>query len=275
VDRGSLRRGRVSDAQLTRLAAHLTERDRQIALDCYEHHALTTGQLYRLHFAFEQNARRRLLTLYQLRVIDRFRPFTQRSSGSAPYHWVLDEAGVHIVATHRGRDRHELRWQHDRALSLASSAKLAHHIEVNEFFARLAHDAAHAGGALAEWYGERTLHDLFDGGLTPDSYGVLTLAGRPSMHLLLELDRGTEPAERLRDKAARYADALPDGPLAQEDPLVILAVPSPARARTVATAIADTRAPVAVTVWNAATTQSTLQIVIDAAQRHAAAAVSA
>jgi hypothetical protein len=47
---GNLRRGRVSDERLTRLAAHLTGRDRQIALDCYEHTVLTTGQLGRLHF---------------------------------------------------------------------------------------------------------------------------------------------------------------------------------------------------------------------------------
>ncbi|MHB1539394.1 MAG: replication-relaxation family protein [Solirubrobacteraceae bacterium] len=248
----SLRPARVSDAQITRLAARLTERDRQIAIDCYEHHVLTTGQLQRLHFAFEQNARRRLLTLYTLRVLDRFRPYTARGAGSAPYHWVLDEAGAHIVAVHRGRDRHDLRWQRDRTLSIASSTKLTHHIEVNEFFARLADEAARAGGALSEWYGERTLHDIFDGALTPDSYGVITLPNRPPIHLLLELDRGTETTDRLREKATRYADILPDSPLADMAPLTVLAVPTPARARTATAAVAETGAPINVVVWSAA-----------------------
>jgi hypothetical protein len=31
-------------------ASRLTERDRQVALDCYDHYVLTTGQLQRLHF---------------------------------------------------------------------------------------------------------------------------------------------------------------------------------------------------------------------------------
>jgi hypothetical protein len=148
----------VSDAQLTRLAAHLTDRDRQIALDCYEHTVLTTGQLGRLHFTgiAEQTTRRRLLMLYGLRVLDRFRPLLPRGLGSAPHHWVLDEAGAHIVAAEHQISRPELRYQHAAALSVADSIKLTHHIEVNEFFCRLHADAARAGGKLAEWYGERT-----------------------------------------------------------------------------------------------------------------------
>jgi hypothetical protein len=266
------RRGRVSEAQLTRLAAHLTGRDRQIALDCYEHTVLTTGQLGRLHFTgiAEQTARRRLLMLYELRVLDRFRPLLPRGQGSAPHHWVLDEAGAHIVAAEHQISRPELRYQHAAALSVADSIKLTHHIEVNEFFCRLHADATHAGGALSEWYGERTLHRFFHGRLTPDSYGVLRLPDRPPIHLLLELDRGTEPSQRLREKAARYASALPRSTLSEHDPLVILAVPSAARAETATAAIAHTAAPITVVVWSAAATRSTLQIVTDTAQRRSA-----
>ncbi len=265
------RRGRVSDAQLTRLAAHLTSRDRQIALDCYEHTVLTTGQLGRLHFTgiAEQTTRRRLLMLYELRVLDRFRPLLPRGQGSAPHHWVLDEAGAHIVAAEHQISRPELRYRHAAALSVADSIKLTHHIEVNEFFCRLHAEATRAGGALSEWYGERTLHRLFHGRLTPDSYGVLRLPERPPIHLLLELDRGTEPSQRLREKAARYASALPRSTLSEHDPLVILAVPSAARAETATAAIADTAAPITVVVWSATATRSALQIVTDTAQRHA------
>ena len=266
------RRGRVSEAQLTRLAAHLTDRDRQIALDCYEHTVLTTGQLGRLHFTgiAEQTARRRLLMLYGLRVLDRFRPLLPRGLGSAPYHWVLDEAGAHIVAAEHQISRPELRYQHVAALSVADSIKLTHHIEVNEFFCRMHADAARAGGKLAEWYGERTLHRFFHGRLTPDSYGVLRLPDRPPIHLLLELDRGTEPSQRLCEKATRYARTLSRSTLSEHDPLVILAVPTAARAETATAAVARTDVQITVVVWSATATRSTLQIVTDTAQRHSA-----
>jgi hypothetical protein len=269
---GNPRRGRVSDAQLTRLAAHLTGRDRQIALDCYEHTVLTTGQLGCLHFTgiAEQTARRRLLMLYELRVLDRFRPLLPRGQGSAPHHWVLDEAGAHIVAAEHQISRPELRYQHAAALSVADSIKLTHHIEVNEFFCHLHADAARAGGKLAEWYGERTLHRFFHGRLTPDSYGVLRLPDRPPIHLLLELDRGTEPSQRLHEKAMRYARTLPRSTLSEHDPLVILAVPTAARAETATAAVARTDAQITVVVWSATATRSTLQIVTDTAQRHSA-----
>ena len=138
-------------------------------------------------------------------------------------------------------------------------------IEVNELVTRLAHDTRQAGGTLAEWYGERTLHALFDGALTPDSYGKCSDSpSRPPAHLLLELDRATETAERLREKATRYGDLLPDSPLADTNPLVILAVPTPARARTATAAVAGTHAPLAVVVWSPASTHSALATVTTA-----------
>ncbi|HWX97589.1 MAG TPA: replication-relaxation family protein [Solirubrobacteraceae bacterium] len=258
------RRGRVSDAQLTGLAAHLTERDRQIARDCYEHRVFTTRQLERLHFSDPRAGRRRLLTLYRLRVLDRFRPRLPLGDGSAPYHWVLDEAGAQIVAAQQGIDRQQLRYSHTAALSVADSAKLAHHIEVNDLFTRLARDAAQAGGALAEWYGERTMHSILHA-ITPDGYGVLRLPDASPIHLLLELDRATEPAARLREKARRYARSIPRSTLRQANPLILLAVPSVARARTATAAVANTGAPIAVTVWSAASTGSVFAIVTEAA----------
>ncbi len=57
--------------------------------------------------------------------------------------------------------------------------------------------------------GERTIHGLFDGLVWPDGYGVLTLPDRAPLHLLLELDRTTEPAITLLDKATRYAKVTP------------------------------------------------------------------
>ena len=113
------RAGRVGAAAIAALASRLTERDQLVALACYEHRALTTEQLRRLYFGSSRRACARLAQLQQLRVLDRFRPPRQPGEGSAPYHWVLDEAGAHIAAEALGVERSELRWRHQAAIGIA------------------------------------------------------------------------------------------------------------------------------------------------------------
>jgi hypothetical protein len=84
-------------------------------------------------------------------VLDRFRPSLPMSEGTAPYHWVLDEAGAHIVAAHRDIERRSLRWRHTDAIGVAYSGKLRHHIEINEFFSLLSQQVEAEHGRLAEW----------------------------------------------------------------------------------------------------------------------------
>jgi len=104
------RPGKITATHLTTLGSRLTDRDRQIALDCYDHHVLTTEQLMRLHFGGLRTTTLRLGTLYQLRVLDRFRPPRRRpGTGTNPYHWILDEAGAHVVAAQRDMERRRLR----------------------------------------------------------------------------------------------------------------------------------------------------------------------
>jgi Replication-relaxation len=100
---------------------------------------------------------------------------------------------------------------------------------VNEFFVRLAVEARAAGGALREWYGERTTQRLLDGIAAPDGYGVIALPDRNPLHLLLELDRGTEPLRRIREKVDRYAKAIPRSELADAEPLVLFLAPTVTR----------------------------------------------
>lgn len=261
-----LRPRKVTDAHIAAVGGRLTERDRQIALDCYEHQVLTTEQLHRLYFPSNRATLYRLDALYALRVLDRFRPFWHRGQGSTPYHWILDEAGAHIIAAEQRIERCELRWRHTTALAIAASPTLAHRVETNEFFTRLAQDAAAAHGALTEWYGERTTHHMLDGIVKPDGYGVLTLPGRDPIHLLLELDRDTEPTERLREKATRYARAIPRSALRHANPLVLFAVPTERRAQTVIAVVANAGASIAVVDWSSAST-STLAVVIAARQQ--------
>lgn len=245
------RLGRITAEHVRDLAEHLTDRDRRIAVECYEQHVLTTDQIQRLYFPGPRSASRRLQTLYRLRVLDRFRPVRQRGEGTAPYHWVLDEAGALLVADHKGVPRRELRYSHADALAIATSRNLTHHVESNEFFTRLAVEASRTGGSLSEWYGTRTLARLFANASVPDGYGVLTLPDRAPLHLLLELDRGTESSRVLQKKAETYAATLPYTSLCDVRPLVVFAVPSERRAKTTTAAIANSGAPVAVVVWSA------------------------
>jgi Replication-relaxation len=252
---------RLTEGEVGSLAAHITERDRRIALDCYEHHVLTTDQLWRLHFTHIRGAERRLRQLYELRVLEHFRPQPKVGEGSHPYHWILDEAGALLVADWKGIDRSELRYTRDDGLRLAGSRNLTHHVEANEFFVRLALEAHSAGGELREWFGVRTLAYMFSGAVVPDGYGVLVMPGARPLHVLLELDRATEAAQVLRDKAKRYAEALPHSSLRDRHPLVILAAPTARRARSASTAVANTAAPLSVTVWNRETRRSLLATV--------------
>jgi hypothetical protein len=243
------RAGRVGAAAIAALASRLTERDRLVALACYEHRVLTTEQLRRLHFGSSRRCRDRLERLYRLRVLDRFRPQLQPGRGSAQHHWVLDEAGGHVVAACLGLERSELRWRHQAAIAISRSAKLDHQLAVNELFTLLAEEARTAGGRLAEWWGERRCLAALGGLAAPDAYGTLVLPGRRPVSFLLELDRGTEDHERLRQKARRYAKALPRSILADEQPLLLVAVPTPARRDNTAATLAASSLPIRVLVW--------------------------
>jgi hypothetical protein len=262
---------RFTAQNMVRLASHLTERDRRIALDCFEHHVLTSSQIKRLYFSDTRTTTARLDVLYRLRVLDRFRPSLPRGRGTAPYHWILDEAGALIAAADKDVERAKLGWQHTVAVGVATSPKLAHHVEVNEFIVRLAVEAAHAGGCLSEWYGERTLHRFLGGRLIPDSYAVPSLPDQPQLHVFVELDRGTETLERLRQKAERYEQTLRWGYVREFDPLVLFVVPSERRARTVTDTLAGMSPSLAVIVWNSASSYPPLMAVLnaDARRQHA------
>jgi hypothetical protein len=243
------RAGRVGAAAIAALASRLTERDRLVALACYEHRVLTTEQLRRLHFPSRRSAELRLAQLYELRVLDRFRPRRQPGEGSAPYHWILDEAGAHVVAACLELERSELAWRRQRALSLSRSQTLTHQLEVNELLTRLTEEARRAGGRLVEWWGERRCLAALDGQAAPDGYGKLLLPDRRAVSFLLEHDRGSEDHYRLRQKARRYDKALPRSPLADEEPLLLITVPSQLRRDNAAAALAGADLPIRVAVW--------------------------
>ena len=233
-----------------RLAGRLTDRDRQIAEDCFEHRVLTTEQLRLLHFTTQRIATRRLGKLHQLRVLERFRPTFQLGEGSSPHHWILGPAGAYVVAAGRGLDRDQLPWTRQPPETVAKSAALDHRRDTNEFATLLIEEVRAAGGTVPEWRGERGARDLLDGIVIPDSYLILQRPSAPPLHLLLEIDRSTEDHGRLLTKARRYAKAIPRSTLRHSNVLVLLVVPSARRAQTVAATLARGPWPIAVEPWS-------------------------
>jgi Replication-relaxation len=185
-------------------AARLTERDRAICEELYEQRVLTSLQVRELHFQSNYRARKRLLELHRLAVLDRFRPY--RRQGSYPYHYLLDELGAAVVASERGLEPRELEWSRARSLKLASSGQLQHLVQANGFFTKLIEALRPRRGlALLDWWGQRRCAQVWGELVRPDGYCALARNG-DLLELCLEWDRGSEPLGRLADKLVRYAE---------------------------------------------------------------------
>ena len=197
---------RIGADRVFELARHLTERDREVALCLYEQQVLTTDQLTLLFFSSRRRAQDRLLFLYRQRVLDRFYPVSIRHAGKPQAHWLLDEAGAHLVAASLDLDRKQLPWQ--RREDWRSHPQLAHRLEVNRFITDLI-EATLPDPTLgvASWFGPRQaasrLGERMRGTVRPDAELIAaTTAG--AVDLLLEWDRGTETLDRLDEKLRRY-----------------------------------------------------------------------
>jgi hypothetical protein len=160
----------------------------------HEHRVLTTTQITWLAFGTTRAATARLLALYQLRAIDRFRPLTP--SGSAPLHFVLDEAGACLLAAEDGITIAQLGYRRDRALAIALSVQLAHATGTNSVFCALAAQGRQAGNAaLTCWWSERRCAVLWGDLARPDGYGQWT-EHTPGGTAVTDFSSSTTPAAR-------------------------------------------------------------------------------
>ena len=193
---------------LAALAARLTARDRWLLRMLHEHRVLTTTQITWLAFGTTRAATARLLALYQLRAIDRFRPLA--AAGSAPLHFVLDEAGACLLAAEDGITPAQLGYRRDRALAIALSAQLTHTAGANSVFCALAAQGRRAGdAALTCWWSERRCAALWGDLARPDGYGQWTEHaphGPVTTDFFLEYDTGSENLHRVAAKLAGYRD---------------------------------------------------------------------
>jgi hypothetical protein len=223
-----MQRRRANDVLIRSASTRLTGRDRAICDALYEHRVLTVGQVHELHFGSLERARKRLVELYELRVVDRFRPYRER--GSFPFHYLLDELGAALIAAERGVDPSELDWTRAKALRLIDSSQLRHLVEANGFFTRLALALRERPELRpSEWWGQRRCAKAWGELVRPDGFARLAARDR-SLELWLEWDRSTETHARLAEKFERYADleAALERPVA-----VAIVIPTSGREREV------------------------------------------
>lgn len=194
---------RIGRSEILETRSWLTQRDREICNDVFEHKVLTAVQIQHLHFTHPRVASRRLLKLFEHQVVDRFRP--REGLGSAPNHYILGELGAHIIAGERGLDLKKLRDRRRTDLKLAYSPRLSHLVEVNEFFTWLTVACRDSDGGyrLVRWWSERRCAMECRDVVRPDALGELT-GERGSCTFLFELDRGTERGDRLSEKLRSY-----------------------------------------------------------------------
>jgi hypothetical protein len=133
--------------------SRLTDRDLTLLGWLADHEVLTTDQIAHALFPSVDFAQRRLLKLHQAGVLERFRPH-RWDGGSYPFHYVLDQLGVDVVAAQRAEEELPRRDQaRRRRWWLTNRANLPHRLAVNQFFIDLAGYArTHPDTALARWW---------------------------------------------------------------------------------------------------------------------------
>ncbi|GGJ88214.1 hypothetical protein GCM10010123_17290 [Pilimelia anulata] len=212
----------ATDHVLT-IQSRLTGRDLQLLEWLADHGVLTSDQIARGLFPSLDAAQRRLQTLHHARVLGRFRP--QRwEGGSYPYHYVLDQLGVDVVAAQRGDPVPRRTAARQRRWHLTQRANLDHKLGVNGFFADLAGYArTRPGAALLQWRhagffqgegafrepGDSPFKSLLRAKVRPDAAGVFAEDGR-RVRFWFEYDTGSESLTVLVDKMHLYSDMAND-----------------------------------------------------------------
>lgn len=210
------------------VAHRITERDVDIFFDLHKHRILTTHQIVELHFNSPRIATRRLTALREMGFIERFQP--HRPTGSNPHHYVLAEPGAFVVAARMGRDFQEFKWTRTDLEQAPFNPHLAHLVEANSFFTRLAWAYRHSGrGQLVEW--ANGYEPSFRWAVIPDGLGLIQ-EGRRTLQFAYEHDRGTESGKQLTEKVERYFNlslAHSDAERRREQTVILFTFPSERR----------------------------------------------
>lgn len=201
----------------------LTDRDLRLLGWLADHGVLTTPQIAHALYPSLDFTQRRLLKLVSAGLLDRFRP-QRPDGGSHPYHYLLAQLGVEVVAAQR--DDEELP-RRDRARKtrwwLTNRANLPHRLAVNQFFTDLAgHARTHPDTWLDRWWPsarcqqpgafarldpDNHIH-LFHATVAADGHGIWTETQDDDTEVQVpffaEIDLGTEDLARVAAKVTTY-----------------------------------------------------------------------
>ncbi|MFI6320999.1 replication-relaxation family protein [Nonomuraea sp. NPDC050556] len=195
---------RHSPQSLVRLAARLTDRDRQLLHIIQEQRVLTLAQLALMFFDNEDLARKRLRTLHDLGLLERFRPRLPMGMGTAPYHYVIGPAGAAVLSAQNEGALSTADYQAAQTLAISQSQRLAHTIGVNGFGAALRGLARRSTTAeLLQWWPESRCRPMWGDIVRPDAYGRWRENGL-TFDFFLEYDTGSESLGRVAGKLADY-----------------------------------------------------------------------
>jgi Replication-relaxation len=219
-------------------------RDLVLLTMLYEHRYLTTEHLYALFFTSLRSAQLRLRWLaVEQRLVMRWPHYEPVATGPgpAPNLWglrqrssvfLLTDLGAGLVATYRKLD---VKAAVRRSFYTAERERtLDHSLETNGFWVGLAAAARDLPDqGLYHWVGDdamRRNHQERGADLAPDGWGRYLVAGE-EVRFSLEWDRGTEPPQRLGQKAAAHLALAAGGN-------VLMVVPGATREASVRAAIA-------------------------------------
>ncbi|MEU7691069.1 replication-relaxation family protein [Microbispora hainanensis] len=196
---------RFTPTVLAQLVARLTSRDRELLRMVRDQRVLTSTQIAQIAFDTDDAARKRLLALNHMGVLDRFRPNLPPGMGTAPYHYVLGPAGAAVLASEDGVDPSTSGYRRERVLSIAYSQRLAHTVGTNGFGAELrAFARRYEDAELLDWWPEDRCATIWGDTVRPDAYGRWR-QGEHTVDFFLEYDTGSEPLDRVVRKLDGYA----------------------------------------------------------------------
>ncbi|GAA2212971.1 hypothetical protein GCM10009850_084330 [Nonomuraea monospora] len=84
-----------------------------------------------MFFDTDDAARRRLLALTRMGLLERFRPNLPPAMGTAPYHYVIGETAAAVLDSEDGIELSGFGYRRDRILSIVYSQRLAHTVGTN------------------------------------------------------------------------------------------------------------------------------------------------
>ncbi len=181
----------------------LTDRDMAIVAAVAQYKLLSRSQIQRLlGFGTATRVNFRLQKLFHQGYLARHYLPTVKGSSQAIY--TLDRLGLPVAAERLGKDTADLR--RPKALH---PFFLAHQLAVNDV--RIAFELvarAHDDHQLLQWLPEEDAYDRFFFGtawrsLTPDAF-LRYRVGRQVLSAFVEVDRGTMPNRRFKEKVERY-----------------------------------------------------------------------